>query len=101
MTVSFSARVFELTKLIPKGSVSTYLDIAFALKNPKAARAVGNALNKNQHLVTVPCHRVVRSDGRVGGYAAGTGKKIALLESEGIKITHGRIAYFESMRFKL
>ena len=94
----FSSRVLELTKQIPKGRVSTYCDIARALGKPKASRAVGNALNKNPHLVEVPCHRVVRSDGFVGGYAAGTRKKIALLESEGIKIISGRIVDFNARR---
>lgn len=95
----FSSRVIELTKEIPKGRVSTYADIARALGNPKASRAVGNALNKNPHLVTVPCHRVVRSDGCVGGYAAGTGKKIALLKHEGIQTKCGKVADFDNVRW--
>lgn len=99
MIDSFSSRVLELTKKIPKGRVSTYSDIAAALGNPKASRAIGNALNKNPHPVTVPCHRVVRSGGCVGGYAFGTEKKIALLKSEGIEISGGKIADFEKKKF--
>ncbi|MBU4245476.1 MAG: MGMT family protein [Nanoarchaeota archaeon] len=99
MPLSFSARVLELTKRIPKGKVSTYGDIAKALGNPKAARAVGNALNKNPHPVTVPCHRVVRSGGAVGGYVSGKKEKIALLKSEGIKIKRGKVADFDNIRW--
>lgn len=101
MSVSFSARVLELTERIPKGRVSTYADIARALGNPKASRAAGNALDKNLHPIAVPCHRVVRADGTVGGYAyGGTKEKIMLLESEGIKIMRGKVADFDKVRFK-
>jgi len=95
----FSLRVLELTKQIPKGRVSTYGDIARALGNPGASRAVGNALNKNPHPVTVPCHRVVRSDGAVGGYVGGVKNKIELLESEGIRIQNGKVKYFNKVRW--
>ena len=95
----FSSRVLEITAKIPKGKVSTYGDIARALGNPDASRAVGNALNKNPHPITVPCHRVVRSNGAVGGYVGGVKKKIALLEREGIKITRGKIADFDKLRW--
>jgi len=88
---SFPQQVYKLTSLIPRGRVSTYLAIARALNNPKAARAVGNALNKNPYAPKVPCHRVIRSNGEVGGFANGTNKKIAILKKEGIIINKGRI----------
>ncbi len=97
----FSSRVLELVNHIPKGKVSTYADIARTLGKPKAARAVGNALNKNPHLVVVPCHRVVCSDGRIGGYVGGVKKKISLLESEGIKIIGDKVEDFGNARFNL
>ena len=78
---SFNQKVWSLTRKIPKGRVTTYKIIAEQL-GTKAYRAVGNALNKN-HNPLVPCHRVVRSDGRVGGYNGGTFKKIKLLTQEG------------------
>lgn len=90
-TESFPQRVYKLTSLIPKGLVSTYSVIAKALNNPKAARAVGNALNKNPYAPKVPCHRVIRSNGEVGGFANGTNKKIAILKKEGIIISKGKI----------
>lgn len=82
----------SLVSGIPKGKVSTYMQIATALGNPKAARAVGNALNSNPHLIKIPCHRAVRSNGYVGGYALGAKRKIALLKKEGIEIKKGKIA---------
>lgn len=78
----FQSKVYEETKKIPKGSVLTYKELAKKIGSPKACRAVGNALNKNRN-PRVPCHRVIRSDGGVGGYAKGTHTKKALLKKEG------------------
>lgn len=89
MTLSFEKRVLEITREIPRGRVSTYKEIAKKLGNRNLARAVGNALNKNPYS-SVPCHRVICSDGRVGGYAKGTKKKISLLESEGVFVKYRR-----------
>jgi len=96
---NFQKSVFELTKKIPKGKVSTYREIANASGTPAASRAVGNALNKNIN-PSVPCHRVVRSDGFVGGFRSGTSRKIELLRSEGIRIEGGKILNFRSVLFK-
>src|SRR5262249_51930312 len=74
--------VYELLQRIPPGTVSTYGDIARALGHPKASRAVGRILGRNQNLVVVPCHRVVKSDGTIGGYGGGVEKKRELLEKE-------------------
>lgn len=70
--------------------MSTYKEIAKTL-HTKAYRAVGNALNKNPHAPIVPCHRVIKSDGRVGGFASGIKKKISILKKEGIEIKENRI----------
>lgn len=89
--INFKEKVFEVAGKIPKGEVLTYKEVARLAGGPKAFRAVGNILNKNKNPF-VPCHRVVRSNGKVGGYNKGTKKKIALLRSEGIIInTHGKI----------
>ncbi len=87
---SFCQRVFNACKSIPHGRVTTYAAIAKAVNRPRAWRAVGNCLNKSPGLPTVPCHRVVRSDGSVGGFAFGTRKKIELLKQEGVEV-NGRI----------
>jgi len=87
---SFNDRCYDILKKVPKGRVTTYKAIAEAL-GTKAYRAVGNAMKNNPKVVTVPCHRVVNSDGSVGGYVHGTEKKIEILKSEGIEITNGKI----------
>ncbi len=92
----FQKMVFALCAQIPEGSVSTYSEIARAMGKPKACRAVGNALNKNRSS-KVPCHRVVKRNGSVGGFAHGTGKKMALLSDEGIEIKQGKILNFASV----
>jgi methylated-DNA-[protein]-cysteine S-methyltransferase len=88
--MSFADRVYEVTKRIPKGKVSTYKDIAFAL-NCKAYRAVDSALNKNPFAPQVPCHRVINASGKLGGFASGLKKKVVLLKKEGILITKKKI----------
>jgi methylated-DNA-[protein]-cysteine S-methyltransferase len=98
--MAFADKVYSLTKKIPKGKVSTYKLIAMKLRT-KAYRAVGTALNKNPYAPVVPCHRVVNSDGRVGGFAKGTNKKIKLLKKEGIKVKNGKIEEFEKFLFRL
>ena len=81
----FENKVLEKVSQIPRGRLATYKILAQALGRPKAVRAVGNALNKNLNLIKIPCHRVVRSDGRLGGYRSGFGNKLRLLEKEGVK----------------
>ena len=94
MALSFDERVWELASLIPRGKVSTYRELARAL-GTKAYRAVGNALNRNPHWPRVPCHRVVRSSGEIGGFASGTRKKAALLRKEGVAIRRGKVVNIE------
>ena len=83
---SFDQRCYELLLQIPKGKVTTYREIAHALRT-KAYRAVGQAMNRNPNLVEVPCHRVVKSNGELGGYATGSVTKQELLRQEGIYLS--------------
>ena len=83
---SFDERCYDLLLKIPKGKVSTYKQMAEAL-DTKAYRAVGQAMNRNPNLVTIPCHRVVNNNGKVGGYAAGLTRKIELLRKEGVEVS--------------
>ncbi|NVM29102.1 MAG: MGMT family protein [Candidatus Helarchaeota archaeon] len=85
---TFQKKVLELTKKIPKGKIATYGLLAKLLGDLHLSRAVGNALNKNPFPIVVPCHRVVRSDGFVGGFAKGTEAKVELLKKEKIIINH-------------
>lgn len=89
--LSFNKAVWEATRKIPKGKVSTYKKIAEIIVRPRAYRAVGNALNKNPYAPKVPCHRVVCSDGSLGGFAGGLSKKIRLLRSEGVTVIHNKV----------
>ena len=86
----FQEKVLTIVKTIPKGRVVTYKYIAQKL-NSKAYRAIGSALKHNPHLITIPCHRVIQSDGSIGGYVKGLTKKIKLLESEGIHIQNRKV----------
>jgi methylated-DNA-[protein]-cysteine S-methyltransferase len=78
----FTRAVLELTAKIPYGEVRSYAWIARELGKPKAARAVGNALARNPVPIIVPCHRVVRGDGAIGGFALGSAWKKRLLDLE-------------------
>lgn len=78
---SFRNRVLSVVKKIPKGKTMTYGQVAAKAGSTKAYRAVGNILSKNYD-PNIPCHRVVRSDGKVGGYNRGTEKKLEILKKE-------------------
>ena len=81
----FQRLVYRATARIPKGQVRSYAWVARRIGRPRAARAVGNALNRNPFTPLVPCHRVVRTDGSLGGYAGGPEKKRRLLRREGCR----------------
>lgn len=89
--LSFPQQVYRLTARVPKGRVTTYSRLARALGRPGAARAVGNALNRNPYAPQVPCHRVVRADGTIGGFASGSLRKRAILRKEGVIIKGDRV----------
>ena len=82
----FQISVWKEIKKIPKGQTKTYKDIAVALNKPKSSRAVANACGKNPLLIEIPCHRVIRSDGKLGGYSGkgGINQKRKLLKEEGV-----------------
>ncbi|MBI5732676.1 MGMT family protein [Candidatus Jorgensenbacteria bacterium] len=91
MTTLFAKKAYRVVKNIPKGKVSTYQAVARAIHKPRASRAVGHALKCNPYAPQVPCHRVIRSDGTVGGYARGAKKKIEFLKQEGIIVIGKKI----------
>tara|TARA_Y100001970_G_C13423552_1_gene457787 strand:- start:109 stop:396 length:288 start_codon:yes stop_codon:yes gene_type:complete len=80
----FQKKVWREISKIPKGKTKTYKEIAILVGSPKSYRAVANACGKNPFPVTIPCHRVIKSDGSIGGYSAkgGIRKKKALLSKE-------------------
>ena len=101
MQKDFTRNVLKIVGRIPKGHLMTYSQVAKRSGSVKAYRAVGNILHKNfreaqkqlplAEFRPVPCHRVIRSDGYLGGYAQGSQKKQNLLEKEGHVINNGRI----------
>jgi len=83
---NFQKKVLKLTIKIPKGSIATYGSIAKKLGIPRGARAVGQALANNPFPIIIPCHRVIRSDGSIGGFGDNIGLKRKLLRIEGVYI---------------
>jgi methylated-DNA-[protein]-cysteine S-methyltransferase len=82
---NFQVVILEIVKNIPKGTVLTYKEVARMAGRPKAYRAVGNILNKNND-PQIPCHRVIRSDGKAGGFNRGASLKVRILAKEGVVI---------------
>ena len=84
----FQLRVWNYLKKIPRGSVKTYFQVAKGIGKPLAVRAVANAIGKNPYAPKIPCHRVIRSDGSLGGYSGkgGIKTKKLLLKREGITV---------------
>lgn len=84
-------RVYEKLLKVPKGKVTTYSELAKAVGLKNGQRAIGRIMNKNPFPVIVPCHRVILSNGKIGGYAWGENVKTNMLSKEGIKIKNGKI----------
>lgn len=102
--MNFEERVWKLMEAIPKGQVTTYGLIARKLKT-KAYRAVGNACRRNPYAPRVPCHRVVRSNGTIGGFGGKTSgetveNKVRMLRREGVEVRNGKIVNFERVVFR-
>jgi O-6-methylguanine DNA methyltransferase len=98
---AFEKRVLRAIKAVKKGRVATYKEVARKIGAPGAVRAVGNALSKNPWAPKVPCHRIVKADGRIGGYAGGVKKKIRLLKEEGVIMRNNRVAGFNKILMRL
>ena len=96
---NFESRVYNLIIKIPKGKVSTYKEVANKISK-RSFRAVGNALNKNPFAPIVPCHRIIKSDGSLGGFASSSMNKKKLLEKEGLIIKNNKIIDFEKRLYK-
>ena len=84
----FQLKVWSYLSKIPRGSLKTYSQVAKAIGKPRAVRAVANAIGKNPYAPKIPCHRVIRSDGSIGGYSGKGGLKTKrfLLKKEGVKL---------------
>ncbi len=84
-------RVFKKLLEVPSGKVTTYAELANAVGLKNGQRAIGRIMSKNPYPVIVPCHRVIKSNGQIGGYAWGEKIKAHMLSKEGVKINNGKI----------
>jgi len=97
--MSLAEKCYQLLLRVPKGRVTTYKELAEAV-GTRAYRAVGQAMNRNPRLFEVPCHRVVWSNGEIGGYALGVEKKIELLQKEGVLVKGNRVEGMEGILYR-
>lgn len=99
--MNLSDEVYKILKTIPSGKVTTYKEIATSL-NVKCYRHIGQILAKNPYAPIVPCHRVVKSNGEIGGFNGSkeNREKVELLKNEGIEIENGKIKNFEKVFFR-
>jgi len=97
--MNLEQHVYKKLMNVPKGHVTTYGDLAKAVGLKNGQRIIGKIMNKNPYPVLVPCHRVVMSTGKIGGYAYGKNVKMKMLSDEGIEITNGKIKSFDKKLF--
>ena len=93
-------KVYKKLLEVPKGKVTTYGELAKAIGLKNGQRVIGRIMNKNPYPVIVPCHRVIKSDGKIGGYAWGEKVKAKMLSNEGIKIKNGKILDAEKIIYR-
>ena len=98
--MNIEQKVYKKLLDVPKGKITTYGDLAKAVGLKNGQRLIGKIMNKNPYPVLVPCHRVVMSTGKIGGYAYGKIVKMKILSDEGIEITNGKIESFDKKLFK-
>ena len=97
--MTLSTKVYTKLLQVPEGKVTTYGDLAKAVGLKTGQRVIGTIMKKNQFPVIVPCHRVVKSNGKIGGYIYGERVKSRMLAKEGIKIKDGKIIGFYKEKF--
>ncbi|MEC4847853.1 MAG: MGMT family protein [Nitrosarchaeum sp.] len=98
--MSLDKKIYKKLLEVPKGKITTYGELAKAVGLKNGQRAVGKIMNKNPYPVIIPCHRVIKSDGKIGGYAYGEEIKSNMLSKEGIKIQNGKILDFENSIYR-
>ena len=98
--MNLDKEIYKKLLEVPEGKITTYGELAKAVGFTNGQRAIGTIMNKNTYPVIIPCHRVVKSDGKVGGYAYGEEIKIKILKKEGIKIKDGKILDLENTIYR-
>ncbi len=89
--MNLEQKVYKKLLEVPKGKITTYGELSKAVGIKNGQRFIGNVMNKNPYPTIIPCHRVVKSDGSIGGYAYGEKVKSKMLTQEGIKIKNGKV----------
>ena len=97
--MTLSIKVYKKLLQVPEGKITTYGDLAKAVGITNGQRAIGSIMKKNPFPAIVPCHRVVQSNGEIGGYVYGKKVKSHMLSKEGIKIQNGKIIDFNNKKF--
>ena len=98
--MNLQQKIYKKLLEVPKGQITTYGELAKAVGLKNGQRAVGKIMNKNPYPVIIPCHRVIMSTGKIGGYAYGEHVKIKMLNDEGIKIENGKIVELENKIYR-
>ena len=98
--MNLEQRIYKKLLEVPKGQITTYGELAKAVGLKNGQRTVGQIMNKNPYPVIIPCHRVVMSTGKIGGYAYGENIKTKLLNDEGIQIKNGKIIDLENKVYR-
>ena len=98
--MNLDKKIYKKLLEVPEGKITTYGELAKAVGLKNGQRAVGKIMNKNPYPVIIPCHRVVKSDGKVGGYGYGQDVKINMLTKEGIKIKDDKILDWENTVYR-
>ncbi len=98
--MNLEQKIYKKLLEVPKGQITTYGELAKAVGLKNGQRIVGKIMNKNPYPVIVPCHRVVMSTGKIGGYAFGENVKTKLLNDEGIQIKNGKILDLENKVYR-
>jgi len=98
--LNLDEKVYKKLLQVPKGKITTYGELAKAVGLQNGQRAIGRMMNKNPYPVIIPCHRVVSSNGTIGGYAFGQDVKTNMLTKEGIKIYNRKILDFEKIIYR-
>ena len=96
---AFQSECYQALEKVPPGKVISYAGLAEMIGRPKAHRAVGSAMNKNPFAPKVPCHRVVKSNGDIGGFADDINVKIKRLHKEGVEVLDNKVVNFKSILF--
>jgi len=98
--LNLDEKIYKKLLQVPKGQITTYGELAKAVGLKNGQRVVGKVMNKNPYPVIIPCHRVVMSTGKIGGYAFGKNIKTNMLNDEGIKIQNGKIVDLENKIYR-